>query len=143
MRDFLLHVFNSLTLLRRRGKMLGMKKYIGFFTLMMCIGMAGASSYIDRDAGNFRIMNKAAGKVQTMNIPVGETVKFEKLDITVRACKQTEPFQAENFFAFVEISKSGEGKIFSGWMNRNEPGDNPLQNADYDVWLTGCANTVK
>ena len=42
------------------------------------------------------------------------------------------------FFMFIEIDKSDEGKIFSGWMSANEPGDNPLQNADYDLWLVKC-----
>lgn len=97
-----------------------------------------ARAYVNRDTAVLRIMNKAAGKAQTVRIPVGKRGAFEKLEIMVRACKQTDPFQAEDFFAFIEISKNGEGRIFSGWQSRNEPGDNPVQNADYDVWLVGC-----
>ena len=97
-----------------------------------------AGAYVERDMATLRIMNKAAGKVQTVKLPVGKMSEFEKLSIMVRSCKQTDPFQAEDFFAFVEISKISEGKIFGGWMSRNEPGDNPVQNSDYDVWLVRC-----
>lgn len=111
--------------------------FIAFGTYLSVFA-SGAHAYVEKDNAVVRIMNKAAGKVQTVTLPVGKTAEFEKLDITIRSCKQTDPFQAENFFAFVEINKETEGKIFSGWMNSNEPGDNPLQNADYDVWLVKC-----
>lgn len=104
---------------------------------MMCFTL-NANAYVDKSNAVVRIMNKAAGKVQTVTLPVGKDAEIEKLSFVVRSCKQTDPFQAENFFAFIEMSKKSEGKIFSGWMNANEPGENPLQNADYDVWLVKC-----
>ena len=97
-----------------------------------------ADAYTDKDTAVVRVMDKAAGKVQMVTVPVGQEVAVEKLFLNVRTCKQTDPFQAEDFFTFIEISKVGEGRIFSGWMSRNEPGANPLQNADYDVWLVKC-----
>lgn len=118
-----------------------MKKLLALFMMILSgalIWQANALAYIDKNVAVVRILNKAAGKTQMVNLPVGQHTEFEKLAITVKSCKQTDPFQAENFFAFVEISKSSEGKIFSGWMNANEPGENPLQNADYDVWLVKC-----
>lgn len=129
-----------MTLLAQNCKIPGMKKNFLFSLglVMALVAPIASHAYIDRKTATVRIMNKAAGKVQQVNLPVGRTATFEKLDITVRACKQTDPFQAEDYFAFLEISKSGEGQIFGGWMSRNEPGDNPLQNADYDVWLVKC-----
>ena len=97
-----------------------------------------AHAYTNRTNAVVGIMNKAAGKTQTMTIPVGTTADFEKLSITVRACKQTDPFDAEDFFMFVEVATRNDGKIFSNWMSRNNPGDRPLQHADYDVWLVRC-----
>lgn len=119
----------------------GMRRTFLFsLALAWALGIMPMAShaYINRDTATVRIMNKAAGKVQQVNLAVGRAATFEKLNITVRSCKQTDPFQAEDYFAFLEISKSGEGQIFGGWMSRNEPGDNPLQNADYDVWLVKC-----
>ncbi|MBR2012242.1 MAG: DUF2155 domain-containing protein [Alphaproteobacteria bacterium] len=101
-------------------------------------GVLGA--YINRNTAIVRVMNKAAGKVYTLEIPTGDSAKFEKLNITIRACKQTDPFDAEDFFAFIEASTVTDGLIFSNWMSRNEPGVQPLQHADYDLWLVSCEN---
>lgn len=97
-----------------------------------------ANAYIDHNNAVLRVMNKAAGKAYTVTAPIDQNVQFEKMNIVVRACKQTDPFQAENFFAFLEVSTSSDGVIYSNWMSRNEPGRAPLQNADYDVWLVKC-----
>ena len=121
------------------GTMSIMMKKIMCLMILATLGMSGAAhAYVDRGMAVVRIMNKAAGKAQTVTLPVGKHASFEKLDILVRACKQTDPFQPENFHMFIEIEKSGDGKIFSGWMDRNAPGKNPLQNADYDLWLVRC-----
>ncbi len=133
--------FNNLTLLGGEDNICCMNKVLALFMTILSgalIWQANALAYIDKNVAVVRILNKAAGKTQMVNLPVGQKTAFEKLDIIVRSCKQNDPFDAENFFAFVEIEKNTEGKIFSGWMNANEPGNNPLQNADYDVWLVKC-----
>ncbi len=114
-----------------------MKKYFSVFFIVGALLIHGsANAYVERDTAVVRIMNKAAGKAQTVTLPVGQRRVFEKLDMTVRTCKQTDPFQAEDFFMFIEIS---DGKpVFGGWMSKNAPGDNPLQHPDYDVWLVRC-----
>jgi hypothetical protein len=107
--------------------------------MILCPVIMGASAhaYIDKTTAVVRVMNKAAGRATTVNLPVGGTTEYEKLMITTHACKQTDPFQAEDFLGFFEINRDGN-RIFSGWMSRNEPGYNPLQNADYDIWLVRC-----
>ncbi len=108
-----------------------------FLPLLLFVPMQ-VNAYIDHQNAVVTIMNKAAGKVQTLTIPVGQKSEYEKLSLLVRSCKQTDPFDAQDFFMFIEISKPGDGKIFSGWMSANEPGDNPMQDADYDLWLVNC-----
>ncbi len=110
---------------------------------MACALLIGpsADAYIDRETAVLRVMNKAAGKAHTIYVPVGARSSFEKLGIMVRTCKQTDPFQAEDFFAFIEVSQ--DSKIFSGWMSRNEPGNNPLQHPDYDLWLVECRSMAE
>lgn len=133
-------IFNNLTWRGRVAIIRDMRKYIQILSVFFgLVAMAmPANAYVDRATAVVRIMNKAAGKVQTLALPVGQTVAFEKLNLTARACKQTDPFDAENFFMFIDIDKGGEGRIFANWMDRNEPGDRPLQDADYDVWLVRC-----
>ena len=130
-----------MTLLGGGDNICCMNKVLALFMTILSgalIWQANALVYVDKNVAVVRILNKAAGKTQMVNLPVGQHTEFEKLAITVKSCKQTDPFQAENFFSFIEIYKTSEGKIFSGWMNANEPGENPLQNADYDVWLVKC-----
>ena len=97
-----------------------------------------AFAYIEKDTAIVRIMDKAAGKTQTVSIHVNQTTQYSGLKISVKNCKQSDPFQAENFFVFLEIYTKTDERIFSGWMNRNEPGQNPLQNDTYDVWIEKC-----
>ncbi len=113
-----------------------MKKIL--VSLLTLFTAFGAHAYIDRDTAVLQVMNKAAGKTQTIMAPVGRPVRFEKLNFLVRACKQSDPFEAENFYAFTEISLPDGGMIYSNWLDRNNPGKNPVQNADYDIWLVRC-----
>ena len=96
-----------------------------------------ANAYIEKTNAVIRILNKDAGKVVEQTVPVGQSINFEKLNINVRNCKQSDPFDAEDYFAFIEIF-DGENQVFGGWMTKNDPGQNPLQHPDYDVWLVKC-----
>jgi hypothetical protein len=118
-----------------------MKKLFIFCLLTLSIGSAFAeaeeSEYIPMKTAGIQIMNKQAGRVQSVAIPVEKELKFDKLEIVVRKCLGVNEFMPEDYFMFAEINKGGS-TIFSGWMTRNEPGQNPLQDPDYDLWLTGC-----
>ncbi len=130
------YFYYKLTLVVVHDKMKTMKKVIIAF--MFLVAALPAYAYVDHDTAVISIMNKAAGKVQSVTVPVGTMIEFEKLNIMVRSCKQTDPFQAQDYFMFVEVSTAADGKIFSNWMSHNEPGERPLQNSDYDLWLVRC-----
>ncbi|MCL2537981.1 MAG: DUF2155 domain-containing protein [Alphaproteobacteria bacterium] len=115
-----------------------MKKLLLIFSIFI-FSAANANEYINRETAVVRIMNKAAGRAQMVNIPVGIDTEFDKLKILVRDCKQSEPYAALDYFAFVQIWKSPQNaRIFSGWMTASEPGENPMQDADFDLWLLRC-----
>ena len=98
--------------------------------------------YIPMKNATVQIMNKQAGKVQTLIVPINKKVKFDKLEIIVRKCLSTNEFLPEDFFIFVEINKE-DNQIFSGWMTKSEPGQNPLQDPDNDLWLVSCDTEIK
>lgn len=112
-----------------------MKKII--ISLLVSVMPCVASAYVDKTNAIIRILNKDAGKVTEHAVRIGQNMQFEKLNITVRSCKQSDPFDAEDYFAFLEIF-DGDNQVFGGWMTKNEPGQNPLQHPDYDVWLVKC-----
>ena len=116
-----------------------MKKILSIFILTLTFGIVcnNANAYVNRSNAVINILDKASGKVHMFTIPVGRVSEYEKLTFIVRTCKQTDPFQPENAYMFTEIAQNGH-LIFSGWMNKNAPGENPLQNADYDIWLVRC-----
>lgn len=135
--DFL---FINLTLRTHISNIFSMKKLLSLFAIISAVtafSLSGAYAYVDRQNAVLNVLDKASGKTHIFSVPVGKNAEYEKLSFIVRTCKQTDPFQAENSFMFIEISQNNE-KIFSGWMNKNEPGINPLQNADYDMWLVRC-----
>jgi len=103
-------------------------------------GGIAETDYIPMGAAVMQIMNKQAGKTYSVLAPVGEKVKFGKVDIVVRKCLGVDEFRPEDYYAFVQVSK-GDAGIFSGWMDRNEPGKNPLTDPDYDLWLVRCEQT--
>lgn len=119
-----------------KSNILLMKKLLSFLFVVLMMGTS-ANAYINRGNAIVTLLDKAAGKTHQIEIPVNQNVTYEKLSLLVRTCKQTDPFQPENAFMFIEITQNNN-LIFSGWMNKNEPGRNPLQNADYDLWLVKC-----
>ena len=119
-----------------KSNILLMKKLLSFLFVALMLGSI-ANAYVNRTNAIVTILDKAAGKTHQIEIPVNQNVTYEKLSLLVRTCKQTDPFQPENAFMFIEITQNNN-LIFSGWMNKNEPGRNPLQNADYDLWLVKC-----
>ena len=116
-----------------------LKKVFLFVALFMFCGFSqNCFAYIEKGAAIVRVMDKTAGKTQTLRLTLNKDFSFDGLILNVKSCKQTDPFDAENFFMFIEIYTKMDGRIFSGWMNRNEPGQNPLQDDMYDVWLEKC-----
>ncbi|MDR1027464.1 MAG: DUF2155 domain-containing protein [Rickettsiales bacterium] len=103
----------------------------------VCAEELDESKYIPMQSANVRIMSKQSGKAQSYRIPVGKSVKYEKLEIIVRKCLAADEFSPEDFFMFAEISKGGR-RAFSGWMVQSEPGANPFQDPDTDLWLVKC-----
>ena len=124
----------------RKCKIESMKKiFIALCAIFVfTIGINPVCAYVERPNAVVTILDKTSGKTHTATIPVGHEAKYEKLNMVVRSCKQTDPFVAENAYMFIEISTASDGQIFGGWMNKNEPGENPLQNADFDLWLVRC-----
>jgi len=119
-----------------------MKKFLLALCLMLpaSFGLAEVGDeehYIPMETAVVQVMDKAAGRTRTLNIPVGSTVRFDKIEITVRKCFGVNEFLPEDFYMLADVRKN-DSRIFSGWMTRSEPGQNPLQDPDNDLWLVRC-----
>jgi hypothetical protein len=93
-----------------------------------------------RQSGTLRVMNKIDSTVSTVTLKVGETTKFESLQITLSGCFVRPPDLPDDATARVSIADSRPDQPgFNGWILKNEPGLNMLEHPVYDVQLAGCS----
>ncbi len=89
-----------------------------------------------------RALEKVTARTEDIVIPIGETVTFNAIDITLRTCNKRPPEEPPETTAFLEVSEEkpdGEiVKYFSGWMFASSPGLNGLEHPVYDVWVIDC-----
>jgi hypothetical protein len=87
-------------------------------------------------------LNKITARVSEIVAPIGKTVAFGTLQITVRDCKKNPPEDRPEDAAFLQIDevRPGEDNLrrFSGWMFAQSPALSSLEHPVYDVILLDC-----
>ena len=92
-----------------------------------------------RAAAELQALDKIDNRLATLNVPVGQSIQFEELTITVRACVVRQPDQPVDAASFLQIVDSRPGAPgFRGWMLMAEPTVSMLQHPDFDVRLVAC-----
>jgi hypothetical protein len=91
-------------------------------------------------------LDKTTARVTKFPAPVGQTVSFGTLKITVKDCRKRPPEQEPESAAYVDIDEvlqdQGAPKhLFSGWMFASSPALNSVEDPVYDVWLLDCKTT--
>jgi hypothetical protein len=141
-----------------------MTRFIRFTlaTAAVALATAGASALEPRSGVKLRALDKITGNSTDLTAKVGQTLKFGRLSVTVRACFQAPPEDTPESAAFLEIhalaaeskrvtaaEKTGkeargpqpigpDGLLFSGWMFASSPGLSALEHPTYDVWVISC-----
>ena len=90
-------------------------------------------------------LDKTTARVTRFEAPIGETVSFGTLRVTVRACNKAPPEEPPNTNAFLEIDEvhpqepgSAPLRLFSGWMFASSPALSAMEDPIYDVTLLDC-----
>jgi hypothetical protein len=87
-------------------------------------------------------LDKITARVSKIDAPVGKTVHFGTLLITVRDCEKAPPEDRPEDAAFIQIDevRPGEENLrrFSGWMFAQSPALSSLEHPVYDVILLDC-----
>jgi len=92
-----------------------------------------------RGAAELQALDKIDDRSASLNVPVGQTVQFEHLLISVRACLVRPADQAPDAAGFLQIVDKHPGTPgFSGWMLAAEPYVSMLQHPAFDVRVLGC-----
>ncbi|HEX6956502.1 MAG TPA: DUF2155 domain-containing protein [Ferrovibrio sp.] len=87
-------------------------------------------------------LDKITARTYTFEAPVGQTIGFGTLKVTVRTCRKRPPEYPPESAAYLEIVEQPPGQEpverFHGWMFASSPALNPLEHPVYDVWLIDC-----
>lgn len=87
-------------------------------------------------------LDKVTAQISTIHAPVGETVHFGTLAITVHRCVKHPPEETPESAALMEIDEVREGEaakvLFKGWMFASSPALNALEHPVYDIWVKDC-----
>ena len=90
-------------------------------------------------------LDKVTARVVRIEVTLDKPVRFNTLQITLKACFTSPPTETPEAAAFVEIDdldQDRQERIFSGWMYASSPSLHALEHPVYDVWVTGCADPL-
>ena len=89
------------------------------------------------------VLNKRNGATREVALRPGQAAKWGDLLVRLRACETTADWEPEKLTgAFVQagVRQRGGGyrKVFSGWLYKETPSLNVVENPLYDVWPKSC-----
>jgi hypothetical protein len=89
------------------------------------------------------VLNKRNGQSRDVTMRPGQAIRFGDLVVRLRACETTADWEPEQLTgAFVQAdlrgSDGGWRRIFSGWLYKETPSLNVVENPLYDVWPKSC-----
>jgi hypothetical protein len=91
------------------------------------------------DIALLRALDKMTGRTTTFELGVGEIRDYERLAITLRACRHPAPGDPPDAYAYLDIRDRRPGTpSFSGWMFASSPALSALDHPRYDVWVLSC-----
>ncbi|MSO92958.1 MAG: DUF2155 domain-containing protein [Rhodospirillales bacterium] len=89
-------------------------------------------------------LDKVTARVSTIEVPLGDVVRFGTLEIIARTCDKRPPEETPESVAFLDIWEVRRGEptvsVFRGWMFASSPALSALEHAVYDVWVLDCRN---
>lgn len=89
------------------------------------------------------VLNKRDGVSRDITLKPGEARRIGSLIVRLRACDQTADWEPEQLTgAFVQADLHGSDgqwrRIFSGWLYKESPSLNVVENPYWDVWPKSC-----
>jgi len=89
------------------------------------------------------VLNKRDGVSRDITLHPGQAARIGPLIVRLRACDQTADWEPEQLTGtFVQADLQGRDgqwqRIFSGWLYKESPSLNVVENPFYDVWPKSC-----
>ncbi len=95
------------------------------------------------------VLNKRNGVEREITLKPGQAARIDdQVTVRLRACERTAPWEQDRLTgAFVQMDVRREDqrwhRVFSGWLYKEQPALNVVQNPIYDVWPKSCAMTFR
>ncbi len=123
-----------------------MNKSIGAVLSLTLLLFASVAAAFPGDLVIMQGLDKVTARVSTFQAPLGTTVRFGTLAITVRSCDRTPPEEPPESAVFLEVFENRPDepltKLFKGWMFSSSPALSALEHPVYDVWVLECKRTA-
>ena len=86
-----------------------------------------------------RGLDRITGVVGNFAMETGETLQFERLEVTLEACRYPPNDVNKDAFALLKIRdiRQDEDKFY-GWMFASSPALSALDHPRYDIWVLSC-----
>lgn len=89
------------------------------------------------------LLNKRNGESRELKLRPGQAIRIGDIVIRLKACETTAPWEDQKLTgAFVQtdaLARDGSWRrIFSGWLFKESPSLNAMEDPIYDVWPKSC-----
>ena len=89
------------------------------------------------------LLNKRNGIVRDLTLRPGQAMRVKDVTVRLLACETTAPWETEKLtgtFVQVDIRRPNGQWVrrFSGWLYKESPSLNVVENRVYDVWPKSC-----
>jgi len=86
-----------------------------------------------------RGLDRITGAVNNFSMTVGETLEFERLEVTLEACRYPGDNINADAYALLKIRDiRNDEPSFHGWMFATSPALSALDHPRYDIWVLSC-----
>ena len=90
------------------------------------------------------LLNKRNGIVRDLTLRPGQAMRVKDVTVRLRACEASAPWENEKLTgAFVQVDRQRPDgqwvRRFSGWLYKESPSLNVVEDPVYDVWPKSCA----
>lgn len=89
------------------------------------------------------LLNKRNGESRDLTLRPGQAIRVGDVVVRLRACETTAPWEDQKLtgtFTQVDV-RNRDGtwrRVFSGWLYKESPSLNAVEDAVYDVWPKSC-----
>ncbi|TBN41235.1 DUF2155 domain-containing protein [Paracoccus subflavus] len=100
---------------------------------------ASAQEVARAEGALLRGLDKISGRTTDMPVPVGQAVRYGRLEVRLGECRYPADDPSSDAFAQLTITDTTQNvTLFSGWMVASSPALSALDDARYDVWVISC-----